>query len=201
MKKTYVIIGLFIMIVLIGCKSQDKTVEKSLKRCVNNSINEYLNGIYENSNLDFYELMKSTELVLNKFDLIKNESRQEYIKLFKSIIDLKVNDNSKKESYKKAFREILYILEKSKFDGNGYFIKAYPLKVCPFEILIKEQNEMSSPLRIQMDATSQLEANGFDNLEILKDLINNISDENFEKDIYRAPVILLVYLNLKLQFN
>ena len=42
---------------------------------------------------------------------------------------------------------------------------------------------------------------GFDNKDLLAELFQVVDEENFEKIIYRAPIIVLVMINLDKKYN
>lgn len=194
MKYIYTILSVFLFITISGCNSSNKAVKLSIRKCVNHSINSYLGNIYDEINIDFYELMDEVEKRLIRDGVIKNISKSEYLKLLKNI-------SKEKNMYKNTFINIYKFLEESKFEGNGYFLKSFVLKDCPYEVLIKEENDLTSPLRVQVEVSSQLEANGFDDIELIKYLIENVDDEYFEDPIYRSPITLLLYLNIKMQYK
>lgn len=194
MLKTKILILSF-LILLMSCKSQEKTIENSLRKCVNKSIGNQIRRI-SNKNINFYQLIIKVENILLNDGLLANNNSKSYSDLFKNILKDKYPNE-----HKEAYNKIYFLLDRSGYENNGYLVKSDVLKDCPYRILITERNKYDTFLSEQVRIISQLEDKGFNNKKLILELVNIINDKSFTKVIYRAPIILLVYRNLKMKYG
>ncbi|GAB4261085.1 MAG: hypothetical protein Kow0079_17780 [Vicingaceae bacterium] len=147
-------------------------------QCVNETTNFSKNN--KSGHGDFYTMVGDIE----KLFLVQNKSKEDYNKI---VEDLLIN---KKEIGKNIFTEICNV-----FDNYGYEPRENNYKIftqCPFFVLVTEKNEMKSSLYFQSQLLNGIQASGYEDIGLIKELISSTSDDDFEKIVYRAPIILVI---------
>lgn len=182
---------LFLLIFTWQCKAQDKQLEQALKKCVNQQINK--NSPYS-QNTDFYKVALKLEQLFIKGGYLKNENKENYRSFLLEILD-------EKKDFKKLYCQSLEITNKYKFDFELFTYINPIFSQCPYEIASKYKNDKGKLIYNQGSILSQLMSEGFKNKSILKKLFLSIDNQNFKKIVYRAPVILVVIINLDNQYN
>lgn len=181
-----------LVLFIFSCKAQNSNTEKALKECINESVNKNIQENYGKEPFDFYELVLKVENELIANELLKNNSKQDYLNLLESITDIK---NSK---YKTIYQEQSEIMNKFGFTP---FSTESIFNQCPFKVSVKEKEGEGELIYNQGAILNKLMEVGYDNQELLKKLINITDEKDFGKIVYRAPVILLVMINIDQQFN
>lgn len=194
MKRIIFVILILFVCFLFSCSAQESKTESELRACVNTSINSYLEGVYGESNIDFYSMMDKTEKLLIDNKVLENSTRKGYSKFFK-------NENLQEKKYQETFLKINHFLKENRFEGSGYFVKSYVLKDCPFKILSFQGDLEKSFLENQLRIISDMEANGVVKNQMMNNCLVEISDKEFSKSVYRAPFTLLLYLCLKEKYE
>lgn len=189
---------LIIFIFLFSCKSQDKVVETKLKKCVNKLINQDFESFYKKkSNIDFYFITYNIEQILLNDNFLDNPIKESYIKLITKLL----------QDEKTSKFESLYIKLTNEFDKiiigfeDSTYYPIYLYEKCPKEIIITERNKINSTLYRQFETGSYLLSYGHRDEKLIKKFIKETKESDFEKISYRAPIIILVYLNLKIIYG
>ena len=181
-----------------SCKSQQKNIEIELKECVNETINRYIDNYYGYGKLDFYPFIIELENSLIESGLLKDSSKKEYMNFFDEF-----SINEKGIIYGKEFEKIEILMKENKFDIRNSLLLLDLIKNCPYKI-IKENNLSQESLLYKQTLTVEKlygSDSGFGDKNILYSFIKNINSKEFEKIVYRAPVILLVYTNMKIRYD
>jgi len=186
-------IPIFVTLFFItSCSGQDNLTEKALKECINESLNKNIEERTGKSNLDFYAMMIEVENNLIKDKLISKGDRNNYLVLLKSIL------KSKKSEY-----ENIYIQQSEIMDKYGFtpFSTETIFNQCPYKVSVEHKEAEGKHIYAQGVVLNKLMAKGYDNIDLLNELMNTVDDDNFQKIIYRAPIILITMINLDSMYN
>ena len=184
-KKT--IIALLITTLTYG---QECEKEKQLMECVNEAINKTAAESYGKNPFDSYTFFKEIEK-----KLLTNVNKEEYQKLFLSLI------KKEKRKHRKQYRELKKLCDDVGFDFNLYSVSSSILTKCPYEVFFTKNQTTHKFMYKHILLLNKLEANGYNDINLLNSLINNIDEDSFSKIVYRAPIILLAIINLDLKYN
>jgi hypothetical protein len=187
---------LLLLVSLQSCKSQNSVPELALKECVNESINNNVDKRLDKEPIDFYSFSLQLETFLISKNLLKNKKKNTYYELL-----ININENTKDNNSKEAYNEIIGIMDRKGFDFNLYQINDNIFNQCPYKVSLEQKDEEDNLIYSQGRILNMLMEQGFTNDALFKELINDISDKNFEKIVYRAPVILLVIINLNSKYG
>lgn len=176
--------GLIIILIFsfYSCKTSEQIIEQKIAQCVNETTN--FSKYNKSGQGDFYTMMEDVEKLL----LVQKESKEDYNK---TVEDLLVN---KDEIGKELFDKINKV-----FDKYGYIPQENNHKIftqCPFFVLVTEKNEMKSSLYFQSQLLNGIQASGYEDIGLIKELISSTSDDDFKKIIYRTPIILVIVNSL-----
>lgn len=187
-------ISLVLLIIVTSCNGQIKTDEKELMNCINQKINENTSEVYGETDINFYSLMNKVEEMLIESKLLKGSNQNDYIKFIKDIQDKNID-------VKKSYQKIVYFLETNKYEHRFAMNISIVFGVCHNNILINENNEIKSTVSTQYQILSKLKAQGFENYKLINRLIIETKKEDFNKIVYRSPIILLSIINMGYQVN
>jgi len=171
-----------------SCKSQQyDTVEIELKKCVNTKIEEYCKEVLD-CKIDFYSLAIEMENSLIKSNLLKSNSKKDYLKFIDEF-----SNNENNIAFRNEIEKIEAIMFDNKFNGNDYILNHRITHGCPYQILKENKLSEESLLYKQILTVNKLEATGMIDELILYSFIEDVNSKDFNKIIYRGPIILLVY--------
>lgn len=178
---------------IFSCISQESKSEYVLKKCVNKAVNKDIEAAYGQPPFDFYELMLDfEEMIINSTN--KKRNKKYYEELLLSII-----------SNTKNYNNLYYQLdEKSNSIGFGYNIFTICnsiLAKCPYQVFFKNNNTSHPFIKDYLIKISQLESQGYVDKKLIEELFEIIDEHSFSKIVYRAPIILLVMINLDNKYN
>lgn len=173
------------MVFLFSCKYEEHNVEQQLINCVNKSTNfaEY-NPTKEG---DFYTMIKEIENLFISSKKLKDNSKKSYQEMILSVLS---NENNDKNFYDNIYKI---------YDKYGYLPSVNNYRVfneCPFQVLVTEKHNMKSTLFYQSQSLSGIQANGYKDVSLIKELISLTSDNDFERIVYRAPILLVCVSSL-----
>jgi len=183
LKKLLILFTLF----SISCQSQKQGVELELRNCITKGLKD-LRPV----SADFYDLMSSLEDKMIKERLLENRSKKDYLLLLNSINE---NSNATKEFYEKNIKNLY-----QKFPLDLFLANDLIFNQCPYKIYLKNEKENSKIYNIGKLQYESME-NGFDNLDLNEKLINNFRESDFDKIVYRAPIIQLMLINMDRKYN
>ena len=189
MKKTnFLILSVF---AVFSCNSQNNAVEDSLKECINQRINEDITEAYGKEPFDFYDFVLNVEQELLKSGLLENADKNNYFNLLKSI------PPADKE-YEKMFH-----LQNRIMDDFGFFPFSTEtiFNQCPYQVSADKKYGDGALIYNQAAILFKMMESGYDDENLLNKLKDTIDEENFEKVVYRAPIILLVMIELDKHYN
>lgn len=180
---------------LTSCEAQKNTVEIDLKICVNEKVNTHIKEFYGKEPFDFYEFIIEIETKLKKDKLIVNNKKENYLSLINSIVATSDINNYK----------IFYDWQNKLIEDYGFkpFSTLSIFNICPAQI-VDDNNEGIRERDLiynQGVVLNKLMANGFNDKQLIHELLEIIPDKEFNKIVYRAPVILLAMINIDLIFN
>lgn len=184
MLKKLLILFLFLN---ISCESQKQGNEIELRNCVTKGLKE-LRPESEN----FYDLMNSLENKMIKKGILKGKSKEDYLILLENI---ETETKKTKDFY---IENIEYLNDK--FPFNLFLANDLIFNQCPYKVYSQNERENTKIYNIGKLQNEIMES-GFNNLELNKKLISNYQDSDFEKIVYRAPIIELIIINLDLKYN
>ncbi|TYA56800.1 hypothetical protein [Formosa maritima] len=185
----------FLYISFVSCSAQTNNFENDLKNCINEEINKYASGIYQKESIYFYVFALDIEKKLMDSNLIKNNKKEDYINLFDTI------EKEKSNSYKAFFEEILIMMENKGFDLNSFVINNAIYSKCPYDAIIKLKNYKSTSYYEYFSQLNSIMNNGFNNQEMILNLLKSTNQKEFSNIYYRAPIILLAILNMDIKLN
>lgn len=169
-----------LIILLYSCTSNEEIIEKKLTKCVNEATN--FSEYNKTGKGDFYSMIAEIETTIFLYNKLQGFTKGDYEK---KVEELLINKEQSGETLYKNVSDV--------FDKYGYIPRVNNFKVfnqCPFFVLITESNEMTSSLFFQSQALNELEASGYEDVGLIKELISSTKDEDFKKIIYRTPIIL-----------
>ncbi len=178
---------ILLVLIIISCNNKEQRFEIELKNCVNQGLKES-----RPESEDFYDLMTSLENRMIEKGLLKSKKKRDYLLLLKSIED---KSKGTKDFY---FENIKYLNDN--FPFNLFLANDLIFNQCPFKVYSKNEKENAKIYNIGK-LQNQIMESGFINVELNEKLINNLQDTDFEKIVYRAPIIQLILINLDLKFN
>lgn len=179
------------MIISLSCQAQVRPIEKALKLCINKKLNE--NSPY-NAGPDFYKTTLDLEQLFIKNKCIDSIGKKEYYNFLFKIIN-------EENDYEVIYHQSIKILDNSKFPFGLFTTNNIIFNQCPNEITSKYKNSKEGIIDIQSSVFSELMEENYSSPNILKKLFDNIDEKNFNKIVYRAPIILVIIINLDLKYN
>ncbi|RNL90318.1 hypothetical protein ED312_06505 [Sinomicrobium pectinilyticum] len=181
------------VLVFTDCSCQNNKVESALKECVNQKVNKNIQAAYGKEPFDFYDFILKFEKELISNNLLKNRTKDDYYNLLLSIID-----DSSDSKYSK-----IYTQQNNLMDDYGFsaFSTEAIFTQCPYHISESSKDTEGKIIYAEGNVLNKLMAQGFDDKELLKELINTLDEESFKKEVYRAPIILLVMINIDTKYN
>ncbi len=195
LKKTS--ISLLIFIVFSFCQSQNNNIiEEKLKECVNEVVN-VANGDLESSDknpFDFYDFVLEIEQKMLGSKMLKESNKHSYLNLFRSI-------QSETIDFNKEYTDIINMTEDKGFDFNLYYINEGIFNQCPYKVSVDTKDNQGKLIYRQGSILNRMMEQGYDNEVLLSDLMEVTNEKEFDKIIYRAPIILLVMINLDNKYN
>ena len=190
--KNVIIFGIFL--IFYSCNSQNNILEKKMVVCVNKSISKNASDIYGEIEIDFYKLMEEVEKTLIKEKLIKSPSQDDYKMLLNNIISNNVIVDD-------VYKKINIFLETSKYEYNDFINISIVFRKCINKIIINKAKYEDSTFSKQSRIFANLEIKGFNDFELLNKLIIETKKDDFDKMVYRSPVILLTIINMGYRVN
>jgi hypothetical protein len=193
MKTLNYLLFLNILLLTFSCKCQNYIREENaLKVCVNDAVNRDIKLRNGKEPFDFYNLIENFENEMIKGKYLKNVNKKKYKKLF---LDISSNN------YRNLYDKLNKLSDSIGFDYNSYSITQSILTKCPYEVFFRDEKTEHNFIKNQIIIINRLEAQGYNNQELLKQLVENIDNKSFKKIIYRAPLILIALINLDMQYN
>lgn len=177
---------------ITSCSGQDNLTEKALKVCINESLNNNIEERTGKSIFDFYAMIIEVENKLIAANLISYNDNDGYLRLIKSIT------KSKKPEYEKMYLQQSEIMDKYGFTP---FSTETVFNQCPYKVSANVKDAEGKHIYNQGRILNKLMAEGYDNDELIEELINSVDENNFKKVVYRAPIILLTMIKLDKEYN
>ncbi|QTY27601.1 hypothetical protein [Flavobacterium sp. CS20] len=92
-------------------------------------------------------------------------------------------------------------MEDKGFDFNLYIINNAVFSKCPYDVLTKIEEYKNDPYYKYAVLLNRVMNHGYNNQEAIRELIELTNETEYTKPHYRAPIILLVVINIDLKFN
>ncbi len=180
--KLYILV---LFIIFQSCKNETKVIEEQLIKCVNKSTNfaEY-NPIGKG---DFYTMIKEIEDLFISNKKLNDSSKKSYQDMIKNVLSDEKNDKTFYDNINKIYDKYGYIPS-----VNNYLV----FNDCPFQVLVTEKHDIKSTLFYQSQALSGIQADGYRDINLIKELISLTSENDFTKIVYRAPILLVCVSSL-----
>ncbi len=193
-------INLFVFIIFCfissSCRSQSSNMtEVGLKKCINESVNNNTKEIFGKNHFDFYDFMLEIENIMIANKMLGNRSREGYLDLFENIN--KINN----DDYKWEYQEFVRLMDDKGFGYNHFVIQDAIFNQCPYKVSVDDKSGEGKFIYAQGTILNKLMKQGYDNRKLLRKLIHSMDERNFDKIVYRAPVIFLVMINLNWKYN
>ncbi len=174
---------LMTLFLFFGCKiTSDSNYSEKLKKCIMSTYRVKKN---EPLKINYYEFMSKIEKMYIDNNILMKNNKNSYKKLYLKIDNLKIDSiyfKQKKIENKYSFVSTSYInIEK-------HFI------TCPLEATANSSNEIKNKIKKQIYLFNLLEANGFDNKELLLKYLNTYSEKDTKNIVYRSNLIYLTML-------
>lgn len=192
MKSIKYILSLCVILSVLSCKAQDTEVELALKECVNEQVNKNIQEAYGKEPFDFYTFILKIEQELLSNKLLQSKDKASYLSLLNNI------NQSTNIEYSEMYKK-----QNSIIDSYGFapFSTESIFNQCPYKVSVESKEKEGKLIYSQGVILNKLMAQGYSNESLLKELINVTDDDDFDKVVYRAPVILLVMINLDNKYN
>jgi len=185
MNKIAIILMIFSSLFAISCKSQGNIVEIKLQKCINTRIN---NGNYKTNksttSIHFYKVISNIESYFIEKNILNDVSKEGYLKAINKIF------NNENKFYKEIYNDIVKIMNKENY--NGLYFSSAVLQDCP-SYIINSEKEIPKSLINQYTAMEKLYASGPYEQDYVNELVTKVSDKDFIKIVYRAPIIITLY--------
>ena len=191
LKKTFIV---FTILFVNSCKSQDINIENDVKKCINTSVNHDLKMINGKDHFEFYKVMNKIEQKLINLGYLKDKSQKSYFNLFNKLI-------KNKKVLNKDYKSIIKIADDYGLEADSFIINDAIFAQCPYKTVKKYNLKKNYPLYKQGFATNKMFNNGYYVIKNIKDVLYSIDKEQFKKDVYRAPIVYLVLINLKYKYE
>ncbi|WP_339609460.1 hypothetical protein [uncultured Planktosalinus sp.] len=195
LKKTS--IGLFIFIAFSSCQSQNNNIiEEKLKKCVNEVVNATIVDLesYDKNPFDFYDFILDIEQKMLDSKMLQENNKNSYLNVFKNI-------QSETIDFNKEYTNIIEMIEDKGFDFNSYRINDGVFNQCPHKVSVDTKEREGKLIYKQGAILNKMMEQGYNNKTLLSDLMEVTNEKEFGQIIYRAPVILLVMINLDNKYN
>lgn len=169
-----------------SCKGQS-IINEAIKMCVELKTSEVFKDFYgENTQMDIYKMVSLVEAEFKNEGFLKNVTKEQYLQLLENVY-----------SNKESFSDNELIKEFSSI--SGLIITSVVID-CPYEIVVKERNELNSSIVLQLANASELQASGYEK-EAVINYIEEISESDFIHMEYRAPLIVILVFHLENTFR
>ncbi|MCB7479838.1 hypothetical protein [Christiangramia sediminis] len=170
-----------------SCQSQNQEIELNLRNCVTQGLKD-LRPV----SADFYDLMSSLEDKMIKKGILESRSKKDYLELLNSIA---ADSKATKKFYEKNIKNLY-----QKFPLDLFLANDLIFNQCPYKIYLQNKKENIKIYNIGKLQFQSME-NGFRNLELNQKLIINFQESDFEKIVYRAPIIQIILINMNYKYN
>lgn len=181
-----------IMLFIFSCNTQVTEVEMALKECVNEEVNKNIKEAYGKNPFDFYKFILEIEKEFISNEILKSKDKESYLEFFDSFN--KQNDIEYSKMYEK---------QNSLIDKYGFtpFSTEIIFNQCPYKVSVESKENKGKLIYSQGVILNKLMKSGYDDENLIKELISVTDENNFDKVVYRAPIILLMMINLDNKFN
>ena len=185
MMKTKFLI-LLVILFNISCSDQENQIEEELQNCIKQELKDL-----RPESKDFYKIMIEMEERMMEEGLLKDKKRKDYQNMFETIA-------TGSERIEDFYNDNIDYLDNN-FPFYLFLASDIILNQCPYKAVssLNEEQQIYKQGVIQ----NRIMESGFDNLELNKKLIRNVEESDFQKNVYRAPVIYLTLINMDLKYN
>ena len=184
MIKTKLLISLAILFIA-SCSAQEKEIEKDLQSCIKQELKDL-----RPESTDFYKIMVEMEERMLAKGVLKDNKRKDYQNLFGNI-------SPESEKIEEFYKENIEYLDNN-FPFHLFLANDIIFNQCPYKVSSSNKEQQ---IYKQGELQNKIMESGFENLKLNKKLITNVRESDFQKIVYRAPVILLTLINIDRKFN
>jgi hypothetical protein len=178
----------FVLIVITcTCYSQQDEIDKVMRKCVNQNTSDYHLSTYNQKFKSFYSIMEECESTMIKEDVLKGNTKKDYFEFIKSL-----SSETKISEYREALESVHSIFEENRYDISAHVLSHYPISFCPvkaYESLILGEESLVFK---QLQMKDNIWANGAKDLEPVKTFINQLGEEQFNNQTYKAVIQLFI---------
>ena len=171
---------------------QKKAIEANLKNCVNEKVNYHIQERYGKNPFDFYEFISKIETEFQSSGVLSDLNKKSYLHLLNKI------HKRKKRKFKKLYHKQNLLINKYGFDA---FSTENIFNQCPYKVSVDFKESEGRLIYNQSFILFELMKVEFYDEQLLNELFNIIDEQSFSKIVYRAPIILLVMINLNSKYN
>lgn len=176
---------LLLILINISCSDQEKEIEEELQNCVNQELKDL-----RPESKNFYGIMMEMEEKMMEKSILKDNDRKNYHDLF----DRMATGSERIEEF---YNENIEYLDQN-FPFYLFLANDIIFNQCPYKVSSQKKEQQ---IYKQGELQNKVMESGFDNLELNKRLIKNVEESDFQKNVYRAPVIYLALINMDLKYN
>ena len=184
MKKIFLFIAYFPFIFFTSCKSHKHRIEKKLEKCIAHKFDKPVCKYDTLKPADYYQVMSQMEKYFIAEKLLKNISKESYIKMIDKIL------NESEANKNNLYNKLLLIARKNNY--TGLFSTIDMFDYCPYYIKSTEKNIPAS-MKKQFNAMEKLFAFDPYNQNYINELVNSVTEKDFKKLTYRVPVITILF--------
>ena len=185
----FLLLGLFFFISTFG---QEDIIEAKLKECINEKINYHIQEKYGKDPFDFYEFILKVEFEFQQNGVLNDLSKKSYSSLLDEIT------KRKKRKFKRVFQKQSLLIDSYGFDS---FSTENIFNQCPYRVSVDFKESDGKLIYDQASILYRIMKVEYYDEKLLKELFSLVDEKSFSKIIYRAPIIVLVMINLDYKYN
>ena len=169
----------------VSCSAQEKELEKELQNCIKQELKDL-----RPESTDFYKMMVEMEERMLEKGVLKDNKKEDYQNLFGNI-------SPESEMIEKFYKENIEYLDNN-FPFHLFLANDIIFNQCPYKVSSSNKEQQ---IYKQGELQNRIMESGFENSELNNKLITQVNESDFEKIVYRAPVILLTLINMDRKYN
>ena len=190
-----VILIISILTVSFSCNGQSSKSELVLRDCINEKVNYNIQESTGKTNFDFFKFSLKAEKILLENGLIDNNGKEEYLEFLEGIDTL-----SSKEGFK-AYKQLQQLTDSIGFNYGLFIIADGVLNQCPYNVYKSQQLTEDHLIYRQLKIVKELMDNGYYEKDLIRNLFEEMNQNDFKNVLYKGPVIYLILMNMDFQYG
>ena len=182
-------------LIFFACSGQSSQAEFALKNCINETVNQNIEEYYGQANFDILEFTLKAEKILMANGVIDDNTKKEYLELLQGI------DTLSSKGGLKAYNQLQQLTDGYPFDYRLFKLLDGILNQCPYKIYKREGLTEKHLIYRQGKLLKELMDNGYYQEDLVEELFQQIDPNEFNKVLYRSPIVYLVLLNMDYHYD